>query len=78
MDVYDQKFSSYERRGSERFDVPGQGPRQTEPDGRRFRIDGQFVEYFGWSFNFRSRSATGIQLFDVNFQVSAKGTEIRC
>lgn len=68
MDSYDRGFSSYERRGPHRFDAPGQGPRLTEPDGRRYKVDGQFVEYFGWSFNFRSRCATGLQLFDINFQ----------
>ncbi|KAK7480931.1 hypothetical protein BaRGS_00027842, partial [Batillaria attramentaria] len=68
MDSYDRGFSSYKRRGPHRFDAPGQGPRLTEPDGRRFSVDGQFVKYFGWNFNFRSRCATGLQLFDVNFQ----------
>ncbi|KAL8588486.1 hypothetical protein ACOMHN_022273 [Nucella lapillus] len=68
MDAYDRGFSSYERRGPDRFDASGRGPRLVEPDGRRFSVDGQFVQYFGWSFNFRSRCATGLQLFDVNFQ----------
>lgn len=68
MDEYDRGFSSSERRGPHRFDAPGRGPRPVEPDGRRFAVDGQFVTYFGWSFNFRSRTATGLQLFDVIFQ----------
>ncbi|XP_076447626.1 diamine oxidase [copper-containing]-like [Babylonia areolata] len=68
MDAYDRGFSSYERRGPNRFDAEGRGPRFVEPDGRRFTVDGQFVQYFGWSFNFRSRTTTGLQLFDVNFQ----------
>ena len=69
MDAYDRGFSSYERRGPDRFDAEGRGPRPVEVDGHRFSVDGQFVQYFGWSFNFRSRCATGLQLFDVNFQV---------
>ncbi|XP_046342809.1 amiloride-sensitive amine oxidase [copper-containing]-like [Haliotis rufescens] len=68
MDKYDSVYSSYKRRGLNDYDVPVRGPRLVEPDGRRYSIDGQHVQYFGWNMNFRARTSTGLQLFDIRFQ----------
>ena len=68
MDQFDAEYSSYKRRGPGHYDVPRQGPRLYEPEGRRFSVDGQHVQYFGWNLNFRIRTSTGLQLFDVRFQ----------
>ncbi|XP_050399517.1 amiloride-sensitive amine oxidase [copper-containing] [Patella vulgata] len=68
VDPYDQQYSSFERRGPKDYDAPGRGPRFYEPDGRRYSVDGQHVQYVGWNFNFRMRTSTGLQIFDVRFQ----------
>ncbi|XP_025905539.1 amiloride-sensitive amine oxidase [copper-containing] [Nothoprocta perdicaria] len=62
-------FSSYVPRG--RFttgtatDV--HGAKVCEPQGRRYRLRGNRLEYGGWSLAFRVRSSAGLQLFDVRF-----------
>ncbi|NXW69169.1 AOC1 oxidase, partial [Hirundo rustica] len=60
-------FSSYEPRG--RFGTPGEahGAKVCEPQGRRYRLRGNRLEYGGWSLAFRLRSSAGLQLFDVRF-----------
>ncbi|ESO96938.1 hypothetical protein LOTGIDRAFT_159693 [Lottia gigantea] len=68
VDPYDLQYSSYERRGPRDYDTPGRGPRFYEPDGRRYSVDGQHVKYVGWNFNFRMRTTTGLQIYDVRFQ----------
>lgn len=40
-------------------------PVQTLPEGNRFKVKGQHVEYLDWSFNFRLRTTTGLHLLDV-------------
>lgn len=63
----DAKFSSA-RRDHWSSEIPQRGPRLIEPDGHRYSIDDQFVQYFGWSFNFHMHSATGLQIIDLYFQ----------
>uniref|UniRef100_F7E3V7 Amine oxidase n=2 Tax=Ornithorhynchus anatinus TaxID=9258 RepID=F7E3V7_ORNAN len=60
-------FSSYRPRGS--FPTPTHvtGPRLAEPQGHRYRVEGNAVVYGGWSFAFRLRSSTGLQLLDLRF-----------
>ncbi|NXC92412.1 AOC1 oxidase, partial [Cercotrichas coryphoeus] len=64
-----QLFSSYEPRGrfpgGTRTDV--HGAKVCEPQGRRYRLRGNRLEYGGWSLAFRLRSSAGLQLFDVRF-----------
>ncbi|NXO46315.1 AOC1 oxidase, partial [Locustella ochotensis] len=62
-----QLFSSYEPRG--RFATPTEahGAKVCEPQGRRYRLRGNRLEYGGWSLAFRLRSSAGLQLFDVRF-----------
>ncbi|XP_013403897.1 amiloride-sensitive amine oxidase [copper-containing]-like [Lingula anatina] len=43
-------------------------PKQTEPDGRRFTVDGQKVKYLDWEFNFRLRAVTGLQVMDMRYK----------
>ncbi|CAB1341176.1 unnamed protein product [Coregonus sp. 'balchen'] len=43
------------------------GPKLLEPQGPRYHVDGNFVEYAGWSFAFRVRSSAGLQIFDLRF-----------
>ncbi|XP_078062494.1 diamine oxidase [copper-containing], partial [Mustelus asterias] len=60
-------FSTYIPRGhfKTRTDIPG--PKQYESPGKRYKVQGNSVLYTGWSFAFRSRASTGLQLFDVRF-----------
>ncbi|XP_067887131.1 amiloride-sensitive amine oxidase [copper-containing] [Heterodontus francisci] len=60
-------FSTYIPRGhfKTRTDIPG--PKHYEPQGKRYRVKGNSVVYAGWSFAFRIRQSTGIQLFDIRF-----------
>lgn len=62
------KFSSYERRGNPQPAKPLRNPQMFEPDGKRYTVSGRHVEYMGWSFDFRARTSSGIQLFDIKFQ----------
>ncbi|XP_067825012.1 amine oxidase [copper-containing] 3-like [Heptranchias perlo] len=43
-------------------------PLQHEPQGKRYFILYNRVEYFGWSFAFRHSAINGLQLFDIRFQ----------
>ncbi|NXX19269.1 AOC1 oxidase, partial [Podargus strigoides] len=64
-----QLFSSYEPRGRFSTGTPTavHGARVCEPQGRRYRLRGNRLEYGGWSLAFRLRSSAGLQLFDLRF-----------
>ncbi|NXL20269.1 AOC1 oxidase, partial [Setophaga kirtlandii] len=64
-----QLFSSYEPRGRFSSGTPTDvhGAKVCEPQGRRYRLRGNRLEYGGWSLAFRLRSSAGLQLFDVRF-----------
>ncbi|NXF41813.1 AOC1 oxidase, partial [Nyctibius bracteatus] len=64
-----QLFSSYEPRGHFATGTPTDvhGAKVCEPQGRRYRLRGNLLEYGGWSLAFRLRSSAGLQLFDVRF-----------
>ncbi|XP_041045268.1 amiloride-sensitive amine oxidase [copper-containing] [Carcharodon carcharias] len=60
-------FSTYIPRGhfKTRTDIPG--PKQYEGQGKRYKVKGNSVLYAGWSFAYRMRTSTGLQLFNVRF-----------
>lgn len=60
-------FSSVFRRGKPQPPKPLRPPQLAEPDGKRYTVSGHHVEYMKWSFDFRSRSSSGLQLFDIRF-----------
>ncbi|NXL54121.1 AOC1 oxidase, partial [Podilymbus podiceps] len=64
-----QLFSSYEPRGRFATGTPTEvhGAKVCEPQGRRYRLRGNQLEYGGWSLAFRLRSSAGLQLFDLRF-----------
>ena len=62
------RFSTYERRGDPQPKKPLRHPRIFEPDGKRYTVSGRHVEYMGWSFDFRARTSSGIQIFDIKFK----------
>ncbi|XP_008564205.1 PREDICTED: amiloride-sensitive amine oxidase [copper-containing] isoform X1 [Galeopterus variegatus] len=61
-------FSSYKPRGP--FSTPHgvSSPRLVQPQGPRYRLEGNAVLYAGWAFAFRLRSSTGLQVLNVHFQ----------
>ncbi|XP_061121454.1 amiloride-sensitive amine oxidase [copper-containing] isoform X1 [Syngnathus typhle] len=63
----DDLYSTYIPRGHSNTPTDIHGPKLVEPQGRRYFIDGNFVEYAGWSFAYRVRSSAGLQVFDVRF-----------
>ncbi|XP_019384234.1 PREDICTED: amiloride-sensitive amine oxidase [copper-containing] [Crocodylus porosus] len=62
-------YSSYVPRGRFSTDTPTDvhGAKVCEPQGRRYRVQGNQVEYGGWALAFRLRSSSGLQLFDLRF-----------
>ncbi|XP_029942692.1 LOW QUALITY PROTEIN: amiloride-sensitive amine oxidase [copper-containing]-like [Salarias fasciatus] len=60
-------FSTYVPRGHFNTPTDIHGPKLVEPQGRRYHIDRNFVEYAGWSFAYRVRSTAGLQVFDLRF-----------
>lgn len=60
-------FSSYQFRGDFPSPITVKGPRLVQPYGPRYRLEGNAVLYGGWSFAFRLRSSTGLQVLDVRF-----------
>lgn len=61
-------FSSYQRRGDPQPPKPSRGPEMYEPDGKRYAVDKERVEYMGWEFEFRVDSINGIEIYDIRFQ----------
>uniref|UniRef100_A0A8D0MM42 Amine oxidase n=1 Tax=Sus scrofa TaxID=9823 RepID=A0A8D0MM42_PIG len=58
-------FSFYQPRGD--FAVTMHGPHVVQPQGPRYSLEGNRVMYGGWSFAFRLRSSSGLQILDVHF-----------
>lgn len=63
----DELFSTYIPRGHSNTPTNIHGPKLVEPQGHRYFIDRNFVEYAGWSFAYRVRSSAGLQVFDLRF-----------
>lgn len=60
-------YSSYIPRGHSNTATNIHGPKLVEPQGKRYHVDRNFVEYAGWSFAYRVRSSAGLQVFDLRF-----------
>ncbi|KAM8982604.1 amiloride-sensitive amine oxidase [copper-containing] [Sarcophilus harrisii] len=60
-------FSSYQPRGEFQTPTAVPGPQLVEPRGPRYRVEGNAVLYGGWSFAFRMRSSTGLQILNLRF-----------
>ena len=61
-------YSTLKRRGTHlQPSLPLREPEQFEPDGRRYTAENNHIEYMGWSFDFRIRTTSGPQLFDIRF-----------
>ncbi|XP_043960230.1 amiloride-sensitive amine oxidase [copper-containing] [Gambusia affinis] len=63
----DDLYSTYIPRGHSHTPTNVHGPKLVEPQGHRYAIDRNFVEYAGWSFAYRVRSSAGLQVFDLRF-----------
>ncbi|XP_008046417.1 amiloride-sensitive amine oxidase [copper-containing] [Carlito syrichta] len=60
-------FSSYKLRGDFPSPISVNGPRLVQPHGPRYRLEGNTVHYGGWSFAFRLRTSSGLQVLNVHF-----------
>lgn len=60
-------FSSYKPRGDFPSPITTHGPRLAQPQGPRYRLEGNSVLYGGWSFAFRLPSTSGLQVLNVRF-----------
>ncbi|KAF1372730.1 hypothetical protein PFLUV_G00250440 [Perca fluviatilis] len=60
-------YSTYIPRGHSNTRTNVHGPKLVEPQGHRYEVDHNFVEYAGWSFAYRVRSSAGLQVFDLRF-----------
>ncbi|KAG8539203.1 hypothetical protein GDO81_021237, partial [Engystomops pustulosus] len=60
-------YSTFEPRGEfkTKTDIPG--PKLCAPQGKRYRVLGNYVEYAGWSFAYRVRPSAGLQIFDIRY-----------
>ncbi|KAL5004820.1 hypothetical protein ScPMuIL_018276 [Solemya velum] len=61
-------FSILKRRGPSPQNNPRRPPRQVEPDGKRYSIQGRHVSYMDWQFHFKMSVQFGPQLFDIKFR----------
>ncbi|XP_072536066.1 diamine oxidase [copper-containing] [Salminus brasiliensis] len=69
-------YSTFIPRGHSNTHTNIHGPKFVEPQGPRYRIDRNFVEYAGWSFAYRVRSSAGLQIFDLRFNGERVAYEI--
>ncbi|XP_049625365.1 amiloride-sensitive amine oxidase [copper-containing] [Suncus etruscus] len=60
-------FSSYYPRGEFPTPFTKAGPHVTQPEGPRYKLHGNTVQYGGWSFAYRLRTSTGLQIMDMRF-----------
>ncbi|KAK5602649.1 hypothetical protein CRENBAI_005748 [Crenichthys baileyi] len=60
-------YSTYIPRGHSHTPTNIHGPKLVEPQGHRYYLDRNFVEYAGWSFAYRVRSSAGLQVFDLRY-----------
>lgn len=69
LPVHDDKdlYSTFIPRGNSETPTNIHGPKFVEPQGHRYHVDRNFVEYAGWSFAYRVRSSAGLQVFDLRF-----------
>ncbi|XP_069815378.1 diamine oxidase [copper-containing]-like [Dendropsophus ebraccatus] len=60
-------YSTFIPRGNFKTKTDVHGPKICEPQGKRYRILGNYVEYAGWSFAYRFSTSSGLQIFDIQF-----------
>ncbi|XP_041422742.1 amiloride-sensitive amine oxidase [copper-containing]-like [Xenopus laevis] len=60
-------YSTFIPRGEYMTKSNVHGPKVCEPQGKRYRVMGNYVEYAGWSFAFRSSTSAGMQLYDIQY-----------
>lgn len=47
---------------------PVQGPKFVEPEGKRFSVTGQRINYRGWQFHYTMFPSSGMRIFDIRFE----------
>ncbi|XP_069138608.1 putative amine oxidase [copper-containing] [Argopecten irradians] len=64
----DNTFSKLTRRGPAFQEGFKREPLQFEPDGKRYSVHHNRVEYLGWKFYYRMSPVSGPQVYDVQFR----------
>ncbi|XP_069138612.1 putative amine oxidase [copper-containing] isoform X1 [Argopecten irradians] len=64
----DNTFSKMMKRGPEFQEGFKRDPIQFEPDGKRYKIHHNHVEYMGWQFYYRMATVSGPQIYDIRFR----------
>ncbi|OWF45961.1 amine oxidase [copper-containing] [Mizuhopecten yessoensis] len=64
----DNTFSKMTRRGQAFQNEFKRDPIEVEPDGKRYSIHHNHVEYMGWKFYYRMSTVAGPQLYDIRFR----------
>ncbi|KAG2443775.1 hypothetical protein HXX76_002119 [Chlamydomonas incerta] len=75
----DYRFSTFNPRTDTAPHLPlggRPGPRQYEPAGKRFNVNGKHVSWMGWDLNLGMRSTAGTRLWDVRFNGTRVAYEI--
>ncbi|KAJ8303963.1 hypothetical protein KUTeg_017546 [Tegillarca granosa] len=60
-------FSSLESRNPKLSELPQRPPRMFYPDGPRFKVGRNIIEYMSWKMFFRMSATAGLQFFNVRF-----------
>ncbi|KAG8430160.1 hypothetical protein GDO86_018351 [Hymenochirus boettgeri] len=66
-DTENDLFSTFIPRGEYKTKSNVHGPKICEPQGKRYRVLGNYVEYAGWSFAYRSSTSAGMQVYDLQY-----------
>ncbi|XP_040287299.1 amiloride-sensitive amine oxidase [copper-containing]-like [Bufo bufo] len=60
-------YSTFMPRGKFKTKTDRSGPSICEPQGKRYQVLGNYVEYTGWSFAYRICPSAGLQIFDIQY-----------
>ncbi|KAM5158128.1 diamine oxidase [copper-containing]-like [Mantella aurantiaca] len=69
-------YSTFMPRGDFKTKTNIHGPKICEPQGKRYKVLGNYVEYTGWSFAFRMRPSAGLQIFDIQYNEERVAYEV--
>ncbi|XP_068091485.1 diamine oxidase [copper-containing]-like [Hyperolius riggenbachi] len=60
-------YSTFTPRGEFKTKTDIHGPKICEPQGKRYKVLGNYVEYTGWNFAYRVHASSGLQIFDIQY-----------
>ncbi|XP_063780739.1 amiloride-sensitive amine oxidase [copper-containing]-like [Pseudophryne corroboree] len=60
-------YSTFIPRGAFKTRTDIHGPKICEPQGKRYKVLGNYVEYAGWNFAYRISASTSLQIYDIQY-----------